>query len=315
MRFTKVSSATAPAIHDRGTDDLEDAESQPNAPASENVFGTEPNAEIHYKTCKWYHASILMVAETIFLGVLALPEALASLGFAPGILLIVFLGVTAGYTGHLIGEFKLRHPDVHSFADCGGMIAGSIGREVIAVASLLILLFISAAHVLSFAIALNVVTNYVTCTVVFSAVGLAVSFLSTLPRTLKNVSYLSIFSCASIVAASTIAMISIAIQKPGIGNALAIRPGIPLVKGIGPVMNIILAYAGHVTFFGIYSELEDPRDYKKALAMTQIVTVSFYVLLASVIYFFAGPSVASPALGSALPVVRKSHLASHCQLS
>ena len=172
-------------------------------------------------------------------------------------------------------------------------------------ASLLVLIFIAGAHVLSFAIALNVMTDHATCTVVFSVVGMLVSFFFTLPRTLKNVSYFSITACASIIVASTVAMTAIAIQKPDVGNILAVRPGVSLVEGLGPVMNIILAYAGHVTFFSIYSELEDPREYKKALAMTQIFTVSFYLLLASVIYYFAGPLVASPALGSASPVVRK----------
>lgn len=283
----------------------EDPEQQPSAPTSDDPFGNEANAEVHYKTCKWYHAGVLMIAETISLGVLALPQALASLGFVPGFLLILFLGAISGYTGHLIGLFKLRYPQVQSFADCGEMIAGPIGQEVMAAASLLVLIFIAGAHVLSFAIALNVMTGHATCTVVFSVVGMLVSFFFTLSRTLKNVSYFSITACASITVASTVAMTAIAIQKPDIGNILTVRPGIPVVKGLGPVMNIILAYSGHVTFFSIYSELEDPRNYKKALAMTQIFTISFYLLLASVIYYFAGPLVASPALGSASPVVRK----------
>lgn len=281
------------------------SESQLHQPPASDPFGNETNAEIHYKTCKWYHASILMIAETISLGVLALPQALASLGFVPGFLLILILGVTAGYTGYLIGEFKIRYPAVQSFADCGQMIAGPIGREVLAIASFLILIFISAAHVLSFAIALNVMTDHSTCTVVFSVVGLVVCFLFTLPRTLKNVSYFSIFSCGSIIIASIVAMTAIAIQKPGMGKIEAVRSGVALVQGLGPVMNVVLAYAGHVTFFGIFSELEDPREFKKALAMTQIFTVSFYLLLASVIYYFAGPSVTSPALGSASYLVRK----------
>ncbi|KAF1976106.1 putative amino acid transporter [Bimuria novae-zelandiae CBS 107.79] len=148
-------------------------------------------------------------------------------------------------------------------------------------------------------------TEHGTCTVVFSVIGMIVCFLFTLPRTLKNVSYCSVFSCGSIVVASTVAMTAIAIKKPGIGQIVTVRPGVSLVQGLGPVMNIILAYAGHVTFFGMFSELEDPRDFKKALAMTQIFTVSFYLLLAAVVYYFAGPLVASPALGSASYVVRK----------
>jgi hypothetical protein len=38
-------------------------------------------------------------------------------------------------------------------------------------------------------------------------------------------------------------MIAIGIQKPDMGHIVAIRPDVPLVKGLGPVMNIILAYS------------------------------------------------------------------------
>lgn len=134
-----------------------------------------------------------MIAETISLGVLALPQALASLGFVPGILLILLLGVVALYSGYLIGQFKVAYPATQSFADCAELIAGPIGREIMAVAQVLILIFIMAAHILSFAIALNVITEHSQCTVSFSAIGLIISFLLGLPRTFKNVSYLSIF--------------------------------------------------------------------------------------------------------------------------
>jgi hypothetical protein len=38
-------------------------------------------------------------------------------------------------------------------------------------------------------------------------------------------------------------MIAIGIQKPDMGDILAVRPNVPLVKGLGPVLNIILAYS------------------------------------------------------------------------
>lgn len=138
-----------------------------------------------------------MVAENISLGVLALPQAIAVLGLVPGLLLVFFLGIIAGYTGYIIGQFKQAFPQVQSFADCGELIAGPIGREIMAVSQILILVFIMAAHVLSFAIAFNAITDHAQCTVLFSAIGLIVCFVLGLPRTLKNVSYLSIF-CTSI---------------------------------------------------------------------------------------------------------------------
>jgi amino acid permease len=134
-----------------------------------------------------------MLAENVSLGVLALPQALAILGLVPGLLCICFLGLIATYTGWLIGEFKLAYPRVQSFADCGELIAGRIGREVMASGSILILAFISGAHVLSFAIAMNALTGHATCTISFSAAGLLICFVLGLPRTFKHVSYLSIF--------------------------------------------------------------------------------------------------------------------------
>jgi amino acid permease len=135
----------------------------------------------------------VILAENVSLGVLALPQALAILGIVPGICCIIFLGLIATYTGWLIGEFKLANPGMQSFADCGMLIAGPIGREVMAVASVLILIFIMGAHILSFAIAMNVLTDHGTCTIIFSVVGLVLSFVLGLPRTFKGVSYISIF--------------------------------------------------------------------------------------------------------------------------
>lgn len=134
-----------------------------------------------------------MLAENVSLGILALPQALAILGLVPGLLCIFFLGVIATYTGWIIGEFRLAYPRMQSFADCGMLIAGPIGRGIMAVAQVLILIFIMGAHVLSSAIALNAITGHATCTIVFTVAGLLMCFVLGLPRTFKNVSYLSIF--------------------------------------------------------------------------------------------------------------------------
>jgi hypothetical protein len=140
-----------------------------------------------------WHTGGLMLAENVSLGVLALPQALAILGLVPGLLCIFFLGLIATYTGWVIGEFKLAHPSVQSFADCGMLIAGPIGRDVLAVGQVLILVFIMGAHVLSFSIAMNAITGHVICTIWWNVIGLVLCFGLGLPRTFKKVSFLSIF--------------------------------------------------------------------------------------------------------------------------
>lgn len=45
--------------------------------------------------------------------------------------------------------------------------------------------------------------------------------------------------------------------------------------------------------------MHDPRDFPKSLTMLQVVDTSLYIVTAMVIYRYAGPDVASPALSSA----------------
>jgi hypothetical protein len=63
--------------------------------------------------------------------------------------------------------------------------------------------------------------------------------------------------------------------------------------------------ASHVAFFAFISELREPRDFPKALALLQICDVTMYIVAALVIYRYAGKDVKSPALGSAGPIVTK----------
>jgi hypothetical protein len=51
-------------------------------------------------------------------------------------------------------------------------------------------------------------------------------------------------------------MIGIGISKPDMGSVIAVHPGIPLVKGLGPVLNIILAYSAYIHVAHVRLEAE-----------------------------------------------------------
>lgn len=73
---------------------------------------------------------MLMIAETITVGILALPSVLATVGIVGGVILTVGLGIVTTYTGYIFGQFKAAYPHVHKMADAGEVILGPIGREV-----------------------------------------------------------------------------------------------------------------------------------------------------------------------------------------
>jgi amino acid permease len=96
------------------------------------VFGDEENNAIRYKTLSWQLVAVLMIAEIVSNGMLSLPQALATVGIVPGVILIVFLGVWATFTSWVLIQFKLRHPQVHNMGDAGYILFGPLGREILA---------------------------------------------------------------------------------------------------------------------------------------------------------------------------------------
>ncbi|KAB8224496.1 transmembrane amino acid transporter protein-domain-containing protein [Aspergillus novoparasiticus] len=272
-------------------------------PTRQDVFGDETHAEVKYKVLKWWQCGLLMVAETISLGILSLPAAIANLGFVPAIIILISLGLIASYTGYVIGQFKWRYPHISSMADAGEMLMGPFGRELLFVGQMLFLVFLMASHILTFTVAMNTLTNHGTCSIVFGIVGLIVSLLMSLPRTLAKMSWLSLASFISIFTAVMIAMIAIGIQKPEAVTTAINHPS--LVTGVTSALNIALSYASHNAFFNIIAELKDPKDFPKALSLLQCIDISLYLVCGIVIYRYAGEGVESPALGSAGPVVGK----------
>lgn len=270
----------------------------------DDPFGDETNSEVKYRTMAWWQAGMIMIAETISLGILSLPSVLASLGIVPAVILIIGLGIIATYTGYVIGQFKLAYPHVHNMADAGEVMAGRIGREIFGGAQILFLVFVMGSHILTFSIMMNTVTSHGTCTIVFGIVGMMVCIVFSLPRTLKKVSYMAIASFISILSAVMITMIGVGVERPGSGK-VDVTVQSDLSKGFEAVTNIIFAYAGHVAFFSFISELHTPESYPKAVFLLQGVDISMYLIVAIVTYRYAGSDVASPALGSTSPLLRK----------
>lgn len=76
-------------------------------------------------------------------------------------------------------------------------------------------------------------------------------------------------------------------------------------KGISAVASIVFAFAGTPGFFPIAAEMRDPTQYTKSLLVCQGFITSIYISIGTVVYYFCGSYVASPALGSAGVLVKK----------
>ncbi|KAI9036458.1 putative amino acid transporter [Aspergillus affinis] len=297
----------ATAIHHEPNvyNDPTDLEKKANeSPPDNDPFGNEECGEVQYRVMKWWHCGMLMIAENISLGILSLPSAVATLGIVPALIILLGMSGISWYTGYVIGQFKLRYPQIHSMGDAGELLLGPIGREIFGIGQLLFLIFLMSSHILTFTVLFNTITNHGTCSIVFGVVGLVVSFIGALPRTVGKVYWMSLASCISILIATIVTMVSIGVQAPDdVRNDITTK--VSFNEAFLAVTNIVFAYIAHVAFFGFISEMSDPRDFPKSLAMLQVLDTCMYVVTAMVIYCYAGPDVASPALSSAGPLMKK----------
>jgi amino acid permease len=144
-------------------------------------------------------------------------------------------------------------------------------------------------------------------------VAAAIGFLTGSIRTLGKISWLAWAGVISIVISLLTLTIAVGVQdRPA--HAPQDRPFVSDYKLIGnPTFNeamgalntFVFAYAGTPAFFAIISEMRDPRDYNKSMYICQGTMTAIYIIVGVVVYYFCGSWVASPALGSAGPLLKR----------
>lgn len=72
---------------------------------------------------------------------------------------------------------------------------------------------------------------------------------------------------------------------------------------MGAISSIVFAYSGTAAYFPIAAEMKRPNDYYKAMYACQLVVYCVYLIVGTVVYIYCGSYVASPALGSAGPML------------
>lgn len=76
-------------------------------------------------------------------------------------------------------------------------------------------------------------------------------------------------------------------------------------EGMAAVSSIVFAFCGPPAYLPIVSEMADPRQYPKSLAITRSAVTTIYLVIGVVVYYYCGSDVASPALGSAGTLMKR----------
>jgi amino acid permease len=254
--------------------------------------------KIVYKTLSWQLVAVLMIAEIVSNGMLSLPSSLAVVGIVPGLILIIFLGVFATYTSYLLVQFKLRHPEVHNMGDAGYILFGRTGREILAFGTVIFAVFATGGQLLAGQIALAALSDNKLCLMLYTGIFAIPTLICSFPRTLDNLSWISIPSVLSILIAGIVGMVGAGVHPVPDRTVSATNPDATFYTAFFSITNPVFAYAGHFMFFILVSEMRRPQDAMKAAYVLQGFATTFYAVFAVVVYVYIGNDVLSPAFSS-----------------
>ncbi|KAE8367055.1 transmembrane amino acid transporter protein-domain-containing protein [Aspergillus caelatus] len=261
---------------------------------TDDVFGEVTENGPNYRNVGWIGTVALMMKSQIGLGVLSIPTAFDTLGIVPGIVCLLAIAVITTWSNYMIGAFKLRHRSVFSIDDVDWI-------------------FVSGSGMLSLSIGLNAVSTHGVCTAVFVAVAAILGFMFSSIRTLGHITWLAWIGLVCILTAILMVTIAVGVEerpasapKDGVWVSdfkIVNNPGFS--EGITAVSSLVFAYSGTPGFFNIVSEMRDPRHYTRSLLICQAGVTAVYITIGCVVYYYCGSYVASPALGSAGPTMKK----------
>ncbi|KAJ4263722.1 hypothetical protein NW764_016063 [Fusarium oxysporum] len=276
------------------------------------VFGAITEDGPNYRNVGWIGTSIIMMKTQIGLGVLSIPAAFDILGMVPGVICMMIIAALTTWGAYVIGPFKLKHPEIYGIDDAAGLVFGRVGRELLSIGFVLFLIFCAGSGMLGISIGLNAVSTHGSCTAVFVAVSAVIVIMFASIRTLSRISFLAWVGLVAILTAIMIVTIAVGVQdRPHDAPAGPWSSDYKIVNnpsftdGVSAIATFVFAYAGSPFYFPIVAEMRDHRDYSKALFLCQGVVTLTYLVIGIVVYYYCGSYVASPALGSAGPLLKK----------
>lgn len=284
------------------------------ASISDEVFGEITADGPNYRAVGWKGTAVLMLKTQIGLGVLSIPQVFHTLGLVPGLICLLVIAAMTSWSNWVVGVFKLRHPDVYGIDDVGRKLFGRVGYEFFGITFALFWIFVGGSGMLGIATSLNALSSHGTCTAVFVAVAAIIGFGLGSIQTLGRISWLAWVGVVSILSSILVLTIAVGVQDrpadapktPGPWKSdYVIIGSSPPTEVFAALSSIVFAYAGTPAFFNIVSEMREPRHYTRALIVCQGLMTAVYIAIGVVVYYFCGSYVASPALGSAGPTMKK----------
>ena len=156
---------------------------------------------------EWYHSSLLLLADIVGSGILALSGAFSKMGWFFGFLLLILCCPLNMYTGILLARLRKHHPLVTTYGELGESLFGKkVGYACYAILYIYIFFVLGEYMVVMSRSIQGVFYNTDMCRPVAGILSCLILFISNQARTLRNIAFLSIVSFVTIFIVLTICL-------------------------------------------------------------------------------------------------------------
>ncbi|CAG8938451.1 unnamed protein product [Penicillium salamii] len=254
----------------------------------------------------WKRLTIVLIVEAVALGTLSIPSTFATLGMVAGVICCVGIGLIAVYTSYIIGQVKVKFPQISNYPEAGRMMFGRWGYEIVFVMLCLELLLSAGSHCLTGKIAFeNIVGGHIMCSVIWAFISAIILLLLAIPPSFSDMAILGYIDFVSIIIAVGITIIGTGVEASSSTGLAAVnwsawpKDNLTFAEAFIALSNIIFAYSFALCQFSFMDEMHTPTDFPKSVWALGLAEIGIYTITGALVYAFVGQDVASPALLSA----------------
>jgi len=263
---------------------------------------------------EWWQSLLVILASLIGVGVLSLPEAIATLGWVPGLVALVLCGIASLWSGYMYTHLVLAVPHAQVMPDVGEAAYGRPGRIATMAMGYAYIAGVGIVYHLTASQALQQVFAGVPHLECQPTTGFIFAILMILPlqaQSMHAVSCLSALGTLMILVALAIvgAKLVAAGRFPGARTVL-MEPFSTQHWAAG-VTCCVFAFAGQAIFVELISRQRVFASFRRTINYSSSIALIVYVACSSIGYTYVGRDITGP-ITSALPVDMWTRLLNAC---
>ena len=248
----------------------------------------------------WYGTFIVIISKVMGTGILSLPFAAVTLGWATTMIALPLFAVACAFTGYQLQTVKLAHPELTSFADAGHKLVGP--RFGVFSRTLMICTWIGESIAMLITVSNGIGSIYnegiLSCNITRTAIAALILVIPSQTRDFHSVAkYLSFPSTLFIIlVVITIAAALIENLKDGdatFGEAtrISLAPATNILSFFGALSSVTFAFQGQSIFMELITETKNPKEFTKSSSFAFAIMCFFYMFAVIVAYGVDGDQV------------------------